>query len=193
VRLDHQVFKDQEVKPDLKVFQEIPENLVKLVFQDQKDQWDHKVYPVTLVLLVQWDHLVKTVSMENQEKPVFQDWMVMTENQVPMVKQDLLEKPELKVIKVNLVFLVNRDKTVKMENPVKLVLPDQKDQEVLLELQENEDLLEKADKLESLVFKDHVVNQVLLVQLVKLDHKVLPVNLVHEATRDTREMLVKVV
>lgn len=190
-RLDHQVFKDQEVKLDLKVSQGIPASPVKLVFQDQKDQWDHKVYLVTLALLDQWDHPVTMASMESQEKLVFQDWTVKTVKTVTTVKLDLLEKPELKVIKENLALLVNRvktEKTVLRENPV---LPDQKDQEVQLELQENEVLLEKVDKPENLVFKDHVGNLVLLVQLVRPDHKVLPASPVHEDTKATREILVK--
>lgn len=51
----------------------------------------------------------------------------------------------------------------------------------------------KVDKLESLVSKDLAVNLVLLDQLVRLDLKVSLENLVPEATRVTRETLVKVV
>jgi len=190
-RLDHQVFKDQEVKLDPKVSQGIPASPVKLVFLDQKDQWDHRVYLVTLALLDQWDHPVTMASMENQEKLVFQDWTVKTVKTVTTVKLDLLEKPELKVIKENLALLVNRVKTEKTVLRENRVLPDRKDQEVQLELQENEVSLEKVDKPENLVFKDHVGNLVLLVQLVRPADKVLPANPVHEDTKVTREILVK--
>lgn len=64
--------------------------------------------------------------------------MVVMVNQEVMVKQDLLEKPVLKVIKENQVFLANRDKMEKTVFLERLVLLDQKDHEVLLALLENE-------------------------------------------------------
>jgi len=118
--------------------------------------------------------------------------MVKTVKMEMTVKPDLPEKLVPKVIKENLVYLVNRVNPEQMVFLVRLVLLVQKVLEVKLELQENEVLLAKVVKQENLVFKVLVVFLELPVQPEKPDHRVLLESLALVDTKATREMVEKV-